>query len=158
MRNKLKNRKATLKKNARKLTRKTVGAFPREKPVTRMSGKAPGKYDSIRQDLVRQRAALLAEAGAVLTNRQDHIPSPDLTDQAQAEVDRNFELRLKEREQKLLKKIDKAVERIDNGSFGICRGCGNEIPLPRLQARPVTDLCIECKTRQEQDENVRAAG
>jgi DnaK suppressor protein len=112
----------------------------------------------IRQDLIRQRAALLAEAGAVLAGRREQTVLPDLTDQAQVEVDRNFELRLKEREQKLLKKIDQAVERIDSGTFGICRGCGNEIPLPRLQARPVTDLCIECKTRQENDEKIRAAG
>lgn len=158
MGNKIKNSKATPRNSAPKHTRKTAGAFTREKPVTRTPRKGPGKYESIRQDLMRQRAALLAEAGAVLTNRQDHVPSSDLTDQAQVEVDRNFELRLKEREQKLLKKIDKAVERIDNGSFGICHGCGNEIPLPRLQARPVTDLCIECKTRQEQDEIIRATG
>jgi DnaK suppressor protein len=125
---------------------------------SRRGAKAPAKYAAIRKDLMRQRAALLAEAGTVLTSRQQHVAAPDLTDQAQAEVERNFVLRLKEREQKLLKKIDQAVQRIDNGTFGICRGCGTEIPLPRLQARPVTDLCIECKTKQEQDENIRAIG
>lgn len=150
------------------LKKATVAARPskpakgpsRKKPGTRASQpqRVSGKYDSIRQDLVRQRAALLAEAGAVLAGRRDQTVLPDLTDQAQVEVDRNFELRLKEREQKLLKKIDQAVERIDGGTFGICRGCGNEIPLPRLQARPVTDLCIACKTRQEHDENIRATG
>ncbi len=114
-----------------------------------------GKYETIRQDLLNQRRALLKEAGISLPDRQDQIISPDTTDQAQAEMDRNFLLRLKEREQKLIKKIDQAVERIDNGTFGICRGCGNEIPLPRLKARPVADLCIECKTRQEEDELIR---
>ncbi len=114
-----------------------------------------GKYEAVRQDLLNQRRALLKEAGISLPDRQDQIISPDTTDQAQAEMDRNFLLRLKEREQKLIKKIDQAVERIDNGTFGICRGCGNEIPLPRLKARPVADLCIECKTRQEQDELIR---
>jgi DnaK suppressor protein len=114
-----------------------------------------GKYEAVRQDLLNQRRALLKEAGISLPERQDQIISPDTTDQAQAEMDRNFLLRLKEREQKLIKKIDQAVERIDNGTFGICRGCGNEIPLPRLKARPVADLCIECKTRQEQDELIR---
>jgi len=117
--------------------------------------KSPGKYKAVRQDLLNQRLALLRQAGISLPDRQDQIISPDTTDQAQAEMDRNFLLRLKEREQKLIKKIDQAVERIDNGTFGICRGCGNEIPLPRLKARPVTDLCIECKTRQEQDETIR---
>jgi DnaK suppressor protein len=112
------------------------------------------KYQPIRKDLMNQRRVLLGQVG-VLPNSQEQNPLPDTTDQAQAEVDRNFILRLKEREQKLLKKIDLAIERIDNGTFGICRGCGNEIPLPRLKARPVTDLCIECKTRQEQNEMIR---
>lgn len=106
---------------------------------------------------MRQRRALLKEVEIVLTPEQEQLTSPDLTDQAQAEVDRNFVLRLKEREQKLLRKIDDAVERIENGTFGICRSCGNEIPLPRLQARPITDLCIECKTRQEQEESMRSS-
>ena len=114
-----------------------------------------GKYEAVRQDLLNQRRALLKEAGISLPDRQDQIISPDTTDQAQAEMDRNFLLRLKEREQKLIKKIDQAVERIDSGTFGTCRGCGNEIPLPRLKARPVADLCIACKTRQEEDELIR---
>lgn len=134
---------------------------PAKAPAAKTSVKRPsetrqrGKYESIRQDLLNQRRALLKEAGISLPERQDQIISPDTTDQAQAEMDRNFLLRLKEREQKLIKKIDQAVERIDSGNFGICRGCGNEIPLPRLKARPVADLCIECKTRQEQDELIR---
>jgi DnaK suppressor protein len=117
--------------------------------------KAAGKYESIRRDLMRQRVELLTQAGIGLPDREDQIISPDMTDQAQAEVDRDLVLRMKEREQKLVKKIDQAVERIDNGTFGICRSCGNEIPLPRLKASPITDLCIECKTRQEQDEIIR---
>jgi DnaK suppressor protein len=117
--------------------------------------KAAGKYESIRRDLMRQRVELLTQAGIGLPDREDQIISPDMTDQAQAEVDRDLVLRMKEREQKLVKKIDDAVERIDNGTFGICRSCGNEIPLPRLKASPITDLCIECKTRQEQDEIIR---
>ena len=131
---------------------------PLPKPAStrrQRSVKSSGKYKAVRQDLLNQRMALLRQAGISLPDRQDQIISPDTTDQAQAEMDRNFLLRLKEREQKLIKKIDQAVERIDNGTFGICRGCGNEIPLPRLKARPVTDLCIECKTKQEQDEIIR---
>jgi DnaK suppressor protein len=135
------------------------------KPVARSAGqkttrgakrrKPSRKYASIRADLMRQRVVLLTQAGLLSAENQDQIISPDATDQAQAEVDRNFLLRLKEREQKLVKKIDDAVARIDSGTFGICKGCGNEIPLPRLKARPVTDLCIECKTKQEQDELMR---
>jgi DnaK suppressor protein len=117
--------------------------------------KSRAKYKAVRQVLLTQRRALLREAGISLPEQQHQIISPDTTDQAQAEMDRNFLLRLKEREQKLLKKIDQAVERIDNGTFGTCRACGNDIPLPRLKARPVADLCIECKTREEQDEMIR---
>ena len=120
-----------------------------------VDAKSRAKYKAVRQVLLTQRRALLREAGISLPEQQNQIISPDTTDQAQAEMDRNFLLRLKEREQKLLKKIDQAVERIDNGTFGTCRGCGNDIPLQRLKARPVADLCIECKTREEQDEMIR---
>jgi RNA polymerase-binding transcription factor len=128
---------------------------PPAKAKSQQRPRPSGKYESIRRDLMRQRVELLTQAGIGLPDREDQITSPDTTDQAQAEVDRDLVLRMKEREQKLVKKIDEAVERIDLGTFGICRGCGNEIPLPRLKASPITDLCIECKTRQEQDEIIR---
>lgn len=145
-------------KPAKKALSAKVAPTPAAHKPARKAPRSVGKYEAIRQDLMRQRAALLTEAGAVLTTRHHQVAAPDVTDQAQLEVDRNFVLRLKEREQKLLKKIDSAVDRIDNGTFGICRGCGDEIPLPRLLARPVTDLCIACKTKQEQDEKIRETG
>ncbi len=163
-----KTRAATTSANKAKVTKTTkpakkalsakVDPTPVAHKPARKAPRSVGKYEAIRQDLMRQRAALLTEAGAVLTTRHDQVAAPDVTDQAQLEVERNFVLRLKEREQKLLKKIDSAVERIDNGTFGICRGCGSEIPLLRLLARPVTDLCIACKTKQEQDEKIRETG
>ena len=115
------------------------------------------KYDEIRKDLEKQKAALLAEAGMIIGTglNQDKLNFPDMTDQAAAEADNNFTLRLKEREQKLLKKIDEALERIANGTFGICESCGEEISYKRLHARPVTTLCIECKTKQEEEEKLR---
>ncbi len=113
------------------------------------------KFGDIRRDLERQRAVLLGEAVEAISNRQDFEQFPDLSDQATAEVDQNFTLRLKEREQKLLKKIDETLERITNGSYGICDSCGNPIPYKRLKARPVTTLCIECKTQQELEEKIR---
>jgi DnaK suppressor protein len=115
----------------------------------------PGKYADIRRDLQRQRAVLLGEATEVISNRQDFEQFPDLSDQATAEVDQNFILRLKEREQKLIKKIDEALERISTGTYGICERCGGDIPYKRLKARPVTTLCIECKTQQELEEKMR---
>jgi DnaK suppressor protein len=114
-----------------------------------------GKYGDIRRDLERQRAVLLGEATEVISNRHDFEQFPDLSDQATAEMDQNFTLRLKEREQKLIKKIDEALERLTAGTYGICERCGGDIPYKRLKARPVTTLCIECKTQQEIEEKMR---
>ncbi len=80
---------------------------------------------------------------------------PDPTDRATAESERNFTLRIRDRERKLIGKIKEALERIENGTYGICEDCEEEISEKRLKARPVTTLCIECKTRQEVEEKVR---
>jgi DnaK suppressor protein len=74
---------------------------------------------------------------------------PDPTDRASLESDRNFMLRIRDRESKLIKKIKKTLIRIENGSFGICEKCGKDIDLKRIQARPVTAHCIDCKTEEE---------
>ena len=113
------------------------------------------RYDAIRSDLERQRVGLLDEAAAALMNRSDLETFPDLSDQATAEVDQSFVTRLKEREQKLVKKIDEALERITANTYGICEGCGEVIPYERLKARPVTTLCIQCKTTQEEEQKIR---
>lgn len=86
---------------------------------------------------------------------QEQLSFPDPTDQASVETDRNFDLRIKDRERRLIKKIDQAIERIHDGEFGECESCGGVISIKRLQARPVTTLCIECKTAQEQEERTR---
>jgi DnaK suppressor protein len=85
-------------------------------------------------------------------NRESYA---DPTDRASAESDRTFTLRLRDRDRKLIKKIEEALERIENGTFGICEACGEEIGIARLKARPVTTLCIECKSKQEEDEKLR---
>ncbi|MBP1708454.1 MAG: transcriptional regulator, TraR/DksA family [Deltaproteobacteria bacterium] len=77
---------------------------------------------------------------------------PDPTDRASLESDRNFLLRIKDRERKLITKVNEALERIDNGTYGICESCGRPISEKRLMARPVTTDCIECKTEEEQKE------
>jgi DnaK suppressor protein len=124
------------------------------KPIKK-ARKSAGKYADIRRELERQRAALLEEVGETLTNRQGIETFPDLGDQASAESDQNFVIRLKEREQKLLKKIDEALDRMATNTYGVCQRCGGEIPYPRLKARPVTTLCIDCKTHQEEQEKIR---
>lgn len=116
---------------------------------------AGGKYSAIRRDLQKQRQAILDEAGEGLTKREGPEAFPDVSDQASAEVDQNFSMRIKEREQKLLKKIDEALDRLKKNIYGICERCEEEIPYQRLKARPVTTLCIACKTLQEQEEKIR---
>jgi len=76
----------------------------------------------------------------------------DPMDRASLESDRNFLLRVRDRERKLILKIDEALKRIENGTFGICEVCGEEISEERLRARAVTTLCVNCKTDQEEKE------
>jgi len=79
----------------------------------------------------------------------------DPADRATAESDRAFTLRLRDRERKLIKKVQQALTRIEEGEFGICVECGDDIGIARLKARPMTTLCINCKSKQEEDEMVR---
>ena len=96
---------------------------------------------------------LLSEAEKTIHEMTDHTDNyPDPTDRATAESDRNFELRIRDRERKLLSKIKSALERIESNTYGICDDCGEDIDVQRLEARPVTTLCIECKTQQENTE------
>ena len=99
---------------------------------------------------------LLNEAEKTLSDMTDHSNAyPDPTDRASAESDRSFELRIRDRERKLQSKIKAAIERIEGATFGICEECGDEIGEKRLEARPVTTLCIECKTSQENQEKAQ---
>ena len=108
----------------------------------------------IKQDLLTQRDSLLKEAEETLSTLPGDINFPDMGDQATAETDRNFILRLRDRERMLLKKIEETIVRIDKKDYGICEECENEIGIKRLEARPVTALCIDCKTRQEEEERI----
>ncbi|MBC8457721.1 MAG: RNA polymerase-binding protein DksA [Deltaproteobacteria bacterium] len=88
-----------------------------------------------------------------MTNSKENFPDP--TDRAALETDRNFLLRIRDRERRLIEKIKDALERIDNGTFGICEVCGREIGKERLRARPVTTRCIDCKKKQEAREKAK---
>jgi DnaK suppressor protein len=77
---------------------------------------------------------------------------PDSIDRGSLEADRNFMLRIRDRENKLIKKIRKALDRIENNTFVICEKCGEDISFARLKARPVTTQCIDCKTKEESTE------
>ncbi len=82
-----------------------------------------------------------------MTSPKENFPDP--TDRASLEADRNFLLRIRDRESKLIKKIKKTLARIENGTFGTCESCGENISAKRIKARPVTTQCIECKTKEE---------
>jgi len=82
-----------------------------------------------------------------MTTPKENFPDP--ADRATLESDRNFMLRIRDRENKLIKKVKKALARIDDGTFGVCEKCGENISASRLKARPVTTLCIDCKTKEE---------
>jgi DnaK suppressor protein len=116
------------------------------------SPKLRSKYPDIQRALERQRAELIEEVGDVLTQHKTPEALPDVSDQASAEEDQRFSMRIMEREQKLLKKVNEALGRMKNQTYGICEQCGEDIPYKRLKARPVTTFCIECKTLQEQKE------
>jgi len=109
--------------------------------------------DTFKSQLAEKRDEILRDAERTLTELNEqggNIPDPN--DRASAESGRNFELRIRQREQRLLSKIDDALQRIDDGEFGECDSCGELIGEKRLEARPVTSLCIECKTAQESEE------
>jgi len=109
------------------------------------------------KDLLDERVGeLLTEANKTVSGMTDHKENlPDPTDRAALESDRNFTLRIRDRERKLIGKIKEALERIDDGAYGICELCGEDISEARLKARPVTTLCIDCKKRQEEEEKVK---
>ena len=99
---------------------------------------------------------LLSEAGKTvseMTNGKENYPDPN--DRASLESDRNFELRIRDRERKLIMKMQEAIKRIEDGVFGICEVCDGPISEKRLMARPVTTLCIDCKTKQEKMEKLK---
>lgn len=108
------------------------------------------KLEAMGKNLLHEAEKTLSD----MTVNNDNYPDP--TDRASAESDRNFELRIRDRERKLLAKIKAALERIDGGTYGICEECGDEIGNKRLEARPVTTLCIDCKTKQENIEKTQA--
>lgn len=116
----------------------------------------PERLDYFRELLHSRLRDLLGEADKTVSGMTDDVDAfPDPTDRATLETDRNFTLRIRDRERKLISKIKSALERIEDGTYGICEACGEDISEKRLLARPVTTLCIECKARQEAQEKIR---
>jgi len=111
------------------------------------------KLEYFRGVLQEEMRALLGEAGKTVSEMTaDTTNFPDPNDRATQESDRTFELRIRDRERRLINKIREALERIDDGTFGVCEMCEEEISEARLKARPVTTLCIDCKIEEERKE------
>ena len=111
------------------------------------------ELQKLREQLEGMKSDIYSDVEQTLTEmnaQSGNIPDPN--DRASVESDRSFELRLRGRERKLMEKIDEALARIEDGSYGICDDCGEEIAVKRLEARPVAKYCIDCKTLQEQRE------
>ena len=106
-----------------------------------------------RQKLENWKSELLKESSQTLNNLQtENEAKPDMTDRASEEIDRTFELRTRDRERKLINKIDAAIRRIGDGSYGYCEETGEPIGLKRLEARPVATLSLEAQEMHEKAE------
>ena len=106
-----------------------------------------------RQKLLDWKTDLLKESNQTLSNLQsDNVAKPDITDRASEEIDRAFELRTRDRERKLINKIDSALQRIEDGTYGYCEETGDPIGLKRLEARPVATLSLEAQEMHEKAE------
>ena len=106
-----------------------------------------------KQKLLNWKNELLKESSQTLNNLQsDNEAKPDITDRASEEIDRSFELRTRDRERKLINKINSALQRIEDGSYGYCEETGEPIGLKRFEARPVATLSLEAQEMHEKAE------
>lgn len=108
-----------------------------------------------RNKLIAWKNEILEESRATIANLQaETVSEPDLADRATSETDRALELRARDRQRKLISKIDEAIRRIDDGSYGYCEETGEPISLSRLEARPIATLSVEAQERHERRERV----
>src|SRR6516162_9588639 len=111
--------------------------------------------DYFRQKLLAWKGDILREARETLQHLQDENQNhPDFADRASSETDRAIELRARDRQRKLISKIDEALTRIDDGTYGYCEETGEPISLRRLEARPIATLSVEAQERHERRERV----
>ena len=116
----------------------------------------PLMREYFRQKLMRWRLQLLQESTETLQHlQQDNAPEADLTDRASSETDRSIELRTRDRERKLIQKIDEALRRIDENTYGFCEETAEPIGIRRLEARPFATLSLEAQERHERMERTR---
>lgn len=153
-------KKTAVKKSAvRRPSSKRAGKASADSLIFGIEPYSPGKTEEymnetqlehFRAILRAWRSDLVDEINRTIHAMQDEtINHPDPTDRATQETDMSMELRSRDRERKLIKKIDDTLEMIDSGDYGFCENCGVEIGIARLEARPTARLCIDCKTLDE---------
>ena len=120
------------------------------KPTQKEKFMSARMKEYFRLKLLDWRYELLKESTQTLINlqKEENTAKPDITDRASEEIERSFELRTRDRERKLINKIDSAIRRIEDGSYGYCEETGEPIGIKRLEARPVATLSIEAKKMQ----------
>ena len=117
------------------------------------------QFDYFREKLADEINQLVLNEAAMMVSVQDYSEvHPDILDRAVHEGQRAFAFRIRERERFLIRKIKDALRRIEEGTYGICEECGEDIPIARLKARPVTNYCLDCKTRMESQERSLESG
>lgn len=113
------------------------------------------QVEYFRQKLLKWKDDILRESRETLSHLQSETENhPDLADRASSETDRALELRTRDRQRKLISKIDEALRRIEDGSYGYCEETGEPIGLARLDARPIATLSLEAQERHERRERV----
>nr|CAX83965.1 DnaK suppressor protein [uncultured bacterium] len=131
----------------------TVTLPPDYRPVESEPFMNEYQVEYFRQMLLRWRGDLLRESGETLSHlQQGGALEPDIADRATTETDRTLELRTRDRDRKLISKIDAAIQRIEDGTYGYCEESGEPISLKRLEARPIATLGIEAQERHERME------
>jgi DnaK suppressor protein len=116
------------------------------------------QVEYFKEKLINWRDQIIKECSETITDMQDNQIEADLIDAAAKEVDHTITLRTRDRERKLLKKIDEALRRIENGTYGYCEDTGEPIGLKRLDARPIATLSIEAQERHEREERTHRDG
>jgi DnaK suppressor protein len=126
---------------------------PDYRPTEKEAFMNPMQQEYFRQKLLTWKAELLRESTETLSHLQEEsLSEPDITDRASLETDRSLELRTRDRERKLIAKIDDALRRIEEGTYGYCEETGEPISLKRLEARPIATLSLEAQERHERME------
>ena len=135
----------------------TITVPPNYKPTVKEQYMNPVMLEYFRDKLIKWKAEILKEANVTLRELQDDggMQEPDLTDRASAETEVALEMRTRDRQRKLIRKIDEALERIDRNDYGYCEETGEPIGVNRLEARPIATLSIEAQEKHERRERTQ---